>query len=604
MKKHMVKYWPAAALVRAIFLGLVLWACGSTMGWAGERLLLQLKDFTAEEVKGRGFTLRAEAKVHIRAVGAGGTNKHGGEGGRMFAYGWIIDSRTRNTVWLMTRENTNVKKPDRIFDGTINLPAGSYEAYFTAYGYSSTSPFTSFTVNVDRRRDSPEQRKEEWGFFTWLEDFFGEDFSKEWDRGIKKWGMDIFVDERVNDVATFSPPSEVDGLLYQSVGLGENEHVKQAFSLTGPSMIRIYAIGEADRDHEFADYGWILQASTRHRVWEMKRSNTRSGGGAAKNVVCNESVTLPPGEYVLHYITDDSHSSEDWNSAPPIDPLNYGITLIATDPAMKSSFALSTLKEDRNIIAQLIRVGDDEMKSSTFTLKADARVHVYSIGERYPTSREMADFGWILNARTREKVWAMEVNNTEHAGGGSKNRMSDDVITLSKGTYTVYYKTDGSHSYNDWNDAPPYDPEHWGITLSGDDEQFDMTMVQKNVAETETGVLARIVRVGDDADHVKTFRLHERTKIRIYAIGEGSNGDMFDYGWIESDGGDVLWQMNYSMTFHAGGGRKNRLVNTTLTLEKGSYKLRYTSDDSHSFEDWNTDPPEDPMMWGITVYKE
>jgi hypothetical protein len=62
--------------------------------------------------------------------------------------------------------------------------------------------------------------------------------------------------------------------------------------------------------------------------------------------------------------------------------------------------------------------------------------------------------------------------------------------------------------------------------------------------------------------------------------------------------------MTYSMTFHAGGGRKNRIVNTTILLDKGEYILRYQSDDSHSFNDWNTEPPDDPSMWGITIYKE
>ena len=46
------------------------------------------------------------------------------------------------------------------------------------------------------------------------------------------------------------------------------------------------------------------------------------------------------------------------------------------------------------------------------------------------------------------------------------------------------------------------------------------------------------------------------------------------------------------------------MVNTTLLLEKGEYRLRYKSDDSHSFGDWNTDPPEYPQYWGITLYRD
>jgi hypothetical protein len=80
---------------------------------------------------------------------------------------------------------------------------------------------------------------------------------------------------------------------------------------------------------------------------------------------------------------------------------------------------------------------------------------------------------------------------------------------------------------------------------------------------------------------------------------------MNDYGWIEDkNSGTVIWEMTYSMTFHAGGGRKNRSVSTTIVLEKGDYALHYVSDDSHSFNHWNTSPPDDPTMWGITLYEE
>ncbi|HET6274190.1 MAG TPA: hypothetical protein VFG32_14510, partial [Bacteroidota bacterium] len=50
--------------------------------------------------------------------------------------------------------------------------------------------------------------------------------------------------------------------------------------------------------------------------------------------------------------------------------------------------------------------------------------------------------------------------------------------------------------------------------------------------------------------------------------------------------------------------RKNRMVNTTILLDKGEYVLHYQSDDSHSYGNWNVDPPEDSQYWGITIYKD
>ena len=45
------------------------------------------------------------------------------------------------------------------------------------------------------------------------------------------------------------------------------------------------------------------------------------------------------------------------------------------------------------------------------------------------------------------------------------------------------------------------------------------------------------------------------------------------------------------------------MVNATIMLEKGSYELHFQSDDSHSYKGWNMDPPDDPTMWGITLYQ-
>jgi hypothetical protein len=91
--------------------------------------------------------------------------------------------------------------------------------------------------------------------------------------------------------------------------------------------------------------------------------------------------------------------------------------------------------------------------------------------------------------------------------------------------------------------------------------------------------------------------------VRIFAIGEGQAGEMFDYGWIENtDKGLPVWEMQEPKTTHAGGAGKNRKVDVVITLPAGNYKLRYKSDDSHSFDHWNSLPP-DINFWGIAIHK-
>ena len=36
---------------------------------------------------------------------------------------------------------------------------------------------------------------------------------------------------------------------------------------------------------------------------------------------------LPAGEYVVHYVTDDSHCFGQWNQEAPFEPERWGITI-------------------------------------------------------------------------------------------------------------------------------------------------------------------------------------------------------------------------------------------------------------------------------------
>ncbi|HEX8737801.1 MAG TPA: serine hydrolase, partial [Pyrinomonadaceae bacterium] len=105
--------------------------------------------------------------------------------------------------------------------------------------------------------------------------------------------------------------------------------------------------------------------------------------------------------------------------------------------------------------------------------------------------------------------------------------------------------------------------------------------------------VAQITGVADEADKTIEFNLAQEKQIRIFAAGEGQSGQMYDYGWIENaETGKKIWEMKESETTHAGGAGKNRKVDTVITLPAGKYRLRYKSDDSHSFDNWNALPPD------------
>jgi 5-hydroxyisourate hydrolase-like protein (transthyretin family) len=582
---------------------------------SGEGTILSLQDFTAQETKGAGLTLTHDMRVHVTALGGGDRRFWNGlfenwfdddEENHMFASGWIIDAQTRQPVWEMTMENTKGRDDHRKFDDDIALKKGSYEVYFSAHSYYESRARSSFSINIDRREKPATSRRARSDFRD--DDSYGtRDLYEDFMELAKDYGITLSTsDGDASGVQRFEPPMNSKEVLFKATKLGDRAFVRQGLSVSKEVPLRIYALGEGRRRDEMFDYGWIVNSATRERVWEMRYRNSSRGGGAAKDLRFDGTVTLPKGNYDLYYITDDSHSYEDWNATPPYDPYNYGITVMYKDDADRGAVKLVDASSvDKNVVVQLTRVENGDFKSSGFTLKGDTKLHVYAIGEGVDDHREMADYGWIIDAKTRDRVWSMDRRHTYHAGGATKNRLVDEIITLPKGKYLAYYTTDDSHAYDDWNDDPPFDPEHWGLTVMGAGESFDAKSVATFSEDKEEGVIAQIIRVGDHRHQHETFTLAQATNVRVYALGEGQDRRMYDYGWIEDvKTGRTVWEMTYRMTTGAGGAQKNRMVDTKIQLDKGDYEVHYRTDDSHSFNDWNADPPEDRMHWGITLYKE
>jgi hypothetical protein len=573
--------------------------------------------------------LSKDLTVTVNAVGGGSTSmwsdeeKRQSRSNNMFAYGWIIDADTRKIVWEMTTDNTSGKDDQRKFDGTVSLNKGSYEVYFSVHTYSVKSGLSFYSNNIDRRDRTSRRTGEKFleKLLGWFDDDYRNIRSRFMERAKDVWGIRISTakgDEQ--SVKTFNAPKRQASVVFEATGVGDAASVKKIVTVSRDVTARIYALGEGRGKNDVFDYGWLTNTSTRERVWDMNVSNTEHAGGASKNILFNGDVRLPKGAYELSYVTDDSHSREDWNSSPPYDPFNYGVSIIAKNESDRSAFSVSDYEvAAKNIIVQLVKARDNDFLQGGFTLKEESTVHIYAIGEGHPNVKvemmgktyvsgrrnTMADYGWIINAKTRERVWEMRIENTVHAGGASKNRLADEIITLPKGDYLVYYQTDDSHSYNDWNDDKPFDAEFYGITVMGVGEKFSM----KNVApftETESAnVLAQLTKVRDNKHVRQKFLLDRTMKIRVYAIGEGVGNSMADYAWIENaKTGEVVWEMTYRTTSHAGGAKKNRLYDRYVLLEKGEYEVHFQTDDSHSYNDWNDDAPDDRTHWGVTIYKE
>ena len=118
---------------------------------AQETPIVSLKEFISTEVRQQGFTLPSPAKVHVYARG-GGIEQRWNDDQTLFAYGWVLNATTREVVWQMSGANSKRQDVYRVADQFIDLPAGSYEAYFSNHGFGRETLFSQWTRNIDRRR--------------------------------------------------------------------------------------------------------------------------------------------------------------------------------------------------------------------------------------------------------------------------------------------------------------------------------------------------------------------------------------------------------------------------------------------------------------------
>jgi hypothetical protein len=260
------------------------------------------------------------------------------------------------------------------------------------------------------------------------------------------------------------------------------------------------------------------------------------------------------------------------------------------------------------MLVQLDRRRNSTYSETGIRVKQPVRLQVVSLGEIDRGRERFVDYGWIEDRRTHKRVWDMSASRSRPAGGADKNRKTEEVIELTPGDYAVCYVTDGSHAFGDWNADPPNEPELWGIHVAYVGKEIDRSRVEQIDLAPDDNVLAAIVMVGDDARAGKEFTIAEPTTVRIIALGEGLQGRMWDYGWLRRHDsslgkGVLVWRMHYEDTTHAGGADKNRRADVLVDLEPGEYEVHYRSDDSHSFREWNDAPPDDPHLWGITVYR-
>jgi len=261
------------------------------------------------------------------------------------------------------------------------------------------------------------------------------------------------------------------------IGWGEVDF--KGFTLSTDTQVTIKGEGGYydEWDDDLLFYGWILDSQSREVVWSLIEDNKNSRRKRRDgNFQFDEKLQLKAGDYEVYYTGMYDRDDNNWNFGDVLSEIfgskkskrnrrakgELSMTVSGPSGVFKANDGRKVVdKMSKDAIVSFIRMGDDEYEKASFTLEKDVVVTIYALGEGRRSSAY--DVGWIYDEINHRKVWEMEPRAGDHAGGGSKNVLIDDEITLKKGTYTVHYVTDDSHSFREWNVMPPSDPQFWGI---------------------------------------------------------------------------------------------------------------------------------------------
>ncbi len=117
-------------------------------------------------------------------------------------------------------------------------------------------------------------------------------------------------------------------------------------------------------------------------------------------------------------------------------------------------------------------------------------------------------------------------------------------------------------------------------------------------------MMGLIDQVQDFEDRSLPVEINTAGNYWLMSVGEGDANSMADFGWLENTAKDTIWQFgDFEQSLFAGGAEKNRIVIASIALQPGAYTLRFKTDDSHSYDKWNSAAPDQTSLYGIVMVK-
>ena len=404
----------------------------------------------------------------------------------------------------------------------------------------------------------------------------------------------------------------------------------EAFRLVKPARFAIDAAGSYEEastkaaDTTMAAYGWIVRRSDGAVVWRMRPPRPSRG----TLVSVRDTIDLDAGIYDVYFASygdplvrdpgpRDGSFAERFRAALSrggrswmgdagrwrfvVEELTAGVEVAET-----SGFEEDPARDDATGDSALVwaarGVSDHERREHLFQVTAPTRVRVRSTTE--VTDGTVRDVASIVRLGRSDTVWTFRPEASTWAGGALKNRRAEEVVALEPGLYRAAFEADRSHAYHDWEANPPFAPWHWGMEVS----RLDGAITSLDPTALDLPQIVGFECVGSDEEVERVFTLDQPTDVLLVAVGEIIGGREYDSGGLDQQDGpdgddwEEVWEMKAGNTEPAGGDPKNRRAVVALSLDTGTYRLRYETDSSHDCGDgYNAEAP-DGSLWGIVVY--
>lgn len=248
---------------------------------------------------------------------------------------------------------------------------------------------------------------------------------------------------------------------------GNDESIRQPFTVARPVDVIVYAMGEVRSNSQRFDYAWIHDVDSGRKIWEMNRSDSRPAGGHSSLRVAEEVLRLKAGRYELVWRSDDSRSFADdfLNDDAPDNPERWGAYVFAPFDSTAISTAAIAAPVQRTPLASVLEVGNDRDQTAVLQLDRETEVSVEALLEADSDGR-WYDTATLTHVGDGKEVWSVERVDPEPDVSSDDYAWGRSVLTLAPGTYTLRVVTDARRAFGDWDsDGPPSRPEAYGMAI-------------------------------------------------------------------------------------------------------------------------------------------